>query len=180
MSNDFDWMDNPPAPTQVAELRTEVEPLPVSVPQSYFIGLLVKSQDREQCERALVKRYPAVTLQFEQWWEDDDFLDALQKAKIRSLPKNRVTKADVLLDVRKTIDQCLTPQPILFKGEDTGFQEIKAGEAFRGLELLGKATKAWNDDKDVNVIVDVEILDWSKQPDTPLLDVTPPLAADEE
>lgn len=192
MNDDFDWMDNAEAqqtaqspalgdtPTR-PELRTEIAAIPVSVPQKYFIDLLTKSDDRLQCERALVLRYPSVALQLEQWWDDDDFLDALQKKKLRGLVKRRVTKADVLADVRDTIDKCLEPQPILFKGMDTGFTEIKAGEAFRGLELLGKATKAWDDKDSVNVVVGVELLDWSGDGARAAIDVTPqPRAADEE
>lgn len=160
------------------EIKTEIEAIPVSVPQKYFIDLLVKNEDHGQCERALVLRYPSVALQLEQWWDDSDFLDALQKRKIKGLAKRRVTKADVLIDIRDTVNKCLDPQPILFKGEDTGFREIKAGEALRGLELLGKATKAWADTEGVNVSVEVELLDWSgpgARGDEPI-DVTPPKA----
>jgi hypothetical protein len=75
------------------------------------------------------------------WMKQPRFHAALQ-ARADQLAA-RVTKSSVIVNAKNLFEEAMTPKPILFKGDDTGFQEVELGAALQANEQMAKAIGAF-------------------------------------
>lgn len=73
-----------------------------------------------------------------------------------------ISKNKVLLDTKAVVEAAMTPRPILFKGIDTGYEEIEGGVALKGLDMLGKYHKLWNEETSNRTILELELVDFNQ------------------
>ena len=101
-------------------------------------------------------RYTRTTLAA---WRNRDikFCRLVRLLEAVALEQIGITKDKVMLDAEKLKLFAMEPKPILYKGEDTGFEEVNLGAALRALELQGKGvglTDTQQQKAQVNINID--------------------------
>ena len=99
--------------------------------------------------------------------KDKNFQAALATAE--AVIVRIVSKNNVLRKTETLLEEAMTPKPILYQGEHTGFEEVDLGVATRLVELQGKAVGLFADESALKVAVLVDV-DFSgrKEPLPPL------------
>jgi hypothetical protein len=126
--------------------------------QRFFAKLLLECDSYAQAERAMaVAGYPAERTTLYRWRCHPDFVAAfelMQKERVNSLVVN---KDKILSDAEKAKQIALNPKAILYKGIETGHNEVNVGAYIRALELQGKAIGVGGDDgQKVQVNIDID------------------------
>ena len=81
------------------------------------------------------------------WFQRPDFKLALDLMKKLYLDTAGLDPDSVLLKAGRIHDVAMTPQPILYMGEPTGFEEVDLSSAMRSVEFLGKVHKMTTGDE---------------------------------
>lgn len=81
------------------------------------------------------------------WFQRPDFKLALDLMKKLYLDTAGLDPDSVLLKAGRIHDVAMTPQPILYMGEPTGFEEVDLSNAMRSVEFLGKVHKMTSGDE---------------------------------
>lgn len=167
MSDEFGWLDEPAPAIPARHPRTDIEIREADIKltqyeEEHILALKKHNFDVQKGAREFASWYHQCPMSVPmEHWDNPAFCDAVEKARRKQLPKRGITPAQTLLDTRKVVDIAMEPQPILYKGEPTGYQEIDAGAALKGLELLGKHQKVWSDESKSQVVIGIELIDWS-------------------
>lgn len=85
-----------------------------------------------------------------------------------ALATDNITPNSILLNTQRVVDLALTPKPILYQGQDTGYREYDPSSALTGLKMLGENKKLWSDKTSTNVILDIELIDFSRPAQAPV------------
>jgi hypothetical protein len=80
------------------------------------------------------------------WFQRPDFQLALGLMKRVYLDAAGLDPESVMLKAGKVYETAMTPQPILYMGEPTGFEEVDLSSAMRSVEFLGKVHKMTSGD----------------------------------
>lgn len=81
------------------------------------------------------------------WFQRPDFKLALDLMKKLYLDTAGLDPDSVLLKAGRIHDEAMTPKPILYMGEPTGFEEMDLSSAMRSVEFLGKVHKMTTGDE---------------------------------
>jgi hypothetical protein len=185
---DTSWLDEPKKNPLIALLEDDVTPatkyavIPDGTDPKYlaavkaatklrphqrkYIRMLVKhggvqsSATREYNKTAIKKLGQGTTFR---WMHNPDFCTALAAARDSYLAVAGTDVASVLAKSQHVLDKALTPKPVLYKGEDTGFREHDLGTAARMIEFQGKAAGIGADENKARVTV--QIIDMSGEPE---------------
>lgn len=160
----FDWLDGGdekevlpqpvrPGPKQKRKgLATKAKPASIRRPkalvqaerklkpeQRLYARLLNEYRVVGQAERHMrILGYDYSNATYMKWRRKPDFIRAQQLLADYSFECLGLSKDKVLLDAERIKNEALTPKPILFKGEETGFEEVQLGHALKALEIQGK------------------------------------------
>ena len=170
--SEFAWLDDAPAPLVINASNAPpatsivirpVKPSLTGEQETYALVLRSVGWSIDKAREQIIKDYSAMISlkQIDEWWEDDYFCTVIETWRRKTLAKKGITPSQTLLDTRQCVNYAMAKQPVLYKGEPTGYYERDIGAALKGLELLGKAQKVWNDTEKVNVHVEVELIDWA-------------------
>lgn len=119
------------------------------VQRIYLRAYIQAGCNRSAATRALNKRgidlpdSSAVT----RWFGRPDFKLALDLMKKLYLDTAGLDPDSVMLKAGRIHDEAMTPKPILYMGEPTGFEEIDLSSAMRSVEFLGKVHKMTTGDE---------------------------------
>lgn len=149
-------------PRELILAERKLDPLKRAYARFIVDAESIDQADKWLCEFA-GRNYNRVTLY--RWRRDDDFATAVRLMQDRVYDQTGINKARLLNDAEKIKQNALTPRPVLFKGEATGFEEQELGVAMRALEFQGKAVGI-NDNEGARVLVNVDI-DFSGRADMP-------------
>ena len=149
-------------PRELILAERKLDPLKRAYARFIVDAESIDQADKWLCEYA-GRNYNRVTLY--RWRRDDDFATAVRLMQDRVHVQTGLNKARLLNDAEKIKQNALTPRPVLFKGEATGFEEQELGVAMRALEFQGKAVGI-NDNEGARVLVNVDI-DFSGRADMP-------------
>ena len=139
----------PPAglPVREAKLVAALRSLR-PIQRTYLRAYIQAGCNRSAATRALNKRgigLPDLSV-VTRWFQREDFLRALDLMKKVYMDSAGLDPTSVILKAGKIHDDAMTPQPILYMGEDTGFQQVDLSSAMRAVEFLGKVHKLTNGD----------------------------------
>jgi hypothetical protein len=148
---------------EIADVLTQYN-LPVQ--QRVAIRAMMSTSNKAEALRLLKKHGVEITrMTLDRWLKRTDFKEALFRAEC-AVARN-VSKENVLRKTEALLEEAMTPKPILYKGEHTGFEEVELGTATRLVELQGKAAGLFNDEHQTKVAVMVDI-DFSGRKDAPV------------
>lgn len=176
MSADDDWLETGLTPAEVREVvtaavfddisprRTDTKP-PAGMPaieaklvvamralrpiqRTYLRAYISAGCNRPSATRALNARKialpdPSVVTR---WFQRPDFQLALGLMKRVYLDSAGLDPESVMLKAGQVYETAMTPQPILYMGEPTGFEEVDLSSAMRSVEFLGKVHKMTSGD----------------------------------
>ena len=75
------------------------------------------------------------------WFVNPHFFTALELLKKRYLATAGLDPSSVMLKAGKIYDVAMAPQPILYMGEPTGYEEVDLTNAMRAVEFAGKVNR---------------------------------------
>ncbi len=166
---DISWLEPVVKTPVVASARTDIKitPIPVKLSdeQEFYVKVLQATnwKQDEALSQVLLRFRTAVSVdQISTWWEDEFFCAVVEQRKKSTFAKKGITKAQVLLDARRATDSALTKQPILYKGEPTGYYERNPTAALKGVELMGKELGMFKGEDNTKVTVGIQIIDWTR------------------
>lgn len=81
------------------------------------------------------------------WFARPEFKLALDLMKKLYLDTAGLDPDSVLIKAGRIHDEAMTPQPILYMGEPTGFEQVDLSSAMRSVEFLGKVHKMTTGDE---------------------------------
>lgn len=119
------------------------------VQRTYLRAYIQTGCIRSAATRALNKRgiglpdSSAVT----RWFGRPDFKLALDLMKKLYLDTAGLDPDSVMIKAGRVHDEAMTPQPILYMGEPTGFEQVDLSSAMRSIEFLGKVHKMTSGDE---------------------------------
>jgi hypothetical protein len=119
------------------------------VQRTYLRAYIQAGCNRSAATRALNKRgiglpdSSAVT----RWFGRPDFKLALDLMKKLYLDTAGLDPDSVMIKAGRVHDEAMTPQPILYMGEPTGFEQVDLSSAMRSIEFLGKVHKMTSGDE---------------------------------
>jgi hypothetical protein len=173
---DEDWLTEL-APEQVREIVTAAvfddaskqdvnAPMPVGLPPNEA-RLVVAMKALRPIQRTYLRAYvsagcsrPAATRALNarrialpdasvvtRWFQRPDFLRALDLMKKVYLDSAGLDPTSVMLKAGKVHEAAMTPQPILYMGEPTGYEQVDLSSAMRSIEFLGKVHKMTSSDE---------------------------------
>lgn len=117
--------------------------------RTYLRAYIASGCNRSSATRALNVRKIALpdSSVVTRWFQRPDFLRALDLMKKVYLDSEGLDPTSVMLKAGKVYDTAMTPQPILYMGEHTGFEEVDLSSAMRSVEFLGKVHKMTSGDE---------------------------------
>lgn len=161
MHSDFDWMTegdvdfSGPVKTVVvkekdpgAELIKKRKRRPVELvraerkltpAQRFYVRMLVETETIAAAERRMVDagfRMDRTT--FYRWRQLPAFSETVHLMQSWVFECLGISKERVMNDAEKIKQIALTPQPVLYQGKKTGFDEVQLAAALRALELQAK------------------------------------------
>lgn len=158
MSGDFDWLDaeTPSTSKKITEKKNPkkitsngkdrrprdliVAERALRPEQRLYARFLVETRIEGEAEQKMqLMGYGFRDDVFYGWRRQPKFIRALNLLKQYTYESLAITREHVLLETENVRREAMTPKPILFKGEETGHEEIQLGAAMRALELQGKA-----------------------------------------
>ena len=176
LDGDEDWLEEL-APAQVREIVTaavfddaskqdkDAKP-PVGLPanearlvaamkalrpiqRTYLRAYIAGGCNRSSATRALNARKMALpdSSVITRWFQRPDFLRALDLMKKVYLDSAGLDPTSVMLKAGTVYDKAMTPQPVLYQGEPTGFEQVDLSSAMRSVEFLGKVHKMTSGDE---------------------------------
>lgn len=119
------------------------------VQRTYLRAYIAGGCNRSSATRALKARgysMPDASV-VSRWFQREDFLRALDLMKKVYMDSAGLDPTSVMLKAGKVHDEAMTPQPILYMGEPTGFHEVDLSNAMRSIEFLGKVHKMTSGDE---------------------------------
>jgi hypothetical protein len=172
MSDEFDWLDEDdttgksvaaPEPKPKKRMRrphtllTAKRKLPPK--QRVFADLLVELPTIKEAMKAYSAASPnhnesEWTLQ--KWRNDPAFVEYEAEYRKYMVEVMGFSKEKVILNAEQVREAAMTPKPILYKGEETGYEEVELGAAMRAVEFQGKALGIGGDDRG-NVVINLDI-----------------------
>jgi len=176
--DDFDWLDAPTEKKAVVEkpkkprrprrpaalIRAERQ---LSLKERFYLKLLIENTSVVAANKQMrAAGYTDPSHRFSRMKKKPVFAEALQLAQDYQVKCLGLNKEKILLDAEKIKEAALRPQPILYKGRDTGFKQQELGAALRAIELQSKAVPGFRDDEGQKVQVNIDI-DFSGRPDVP-------------
>jgi hypothetical protein len=168
-------MDLAGVPAEIVEKSSPMERAAIAesmrklqLPQRLYLLALLSSASRGEARRRLAQAgYDKDRATLHRWERRQDFMAAWRI--LEGALAKQITKDGVILKTQALIEEAMTPRPILYKGMDTGHEEIELGAAIRALELQGKAVGAWQDDvAKVAVVVDIDFSGPAEKLEDPL------------
>lgn len=171
MSSDTDWLDTELSkPNSVVRRtrRTSRKKRPQALilaerkltpEQRYYLRMIAESLTIVEAERRMVSTgYPKRAREtYWRWRQRPDFAEALSLTTDWQLKAYGISKERLMLDAEKIKQHALEEQPILYKGDDTGFRERELGIALRAVEFQGKGLGITDpDQRGVKVNIDID------------------------
>lgn len=172
LTGELDWLDEeepvkPPArdlpavrtkskKRKSAELTTALRRL--TMRQRFYLKLLLESMTVKEADNKLrMAGWRGNRTTLWRWRAMPKFVEAMELARNDQFERSGISKEKVMLDAEKIREEALTPKPILYKGEATGFEEVELGAALRALELQGKGVGISDlDQSRVQVNIDID------------------------
>jgi hypothetical protein len=189
----YDWLDEDPIEPDSIEEAVETVQLPAIVKpirteknrrakalvleerdlmhgQRIYLHCLLQSATLAEAENKLrLAGYILNRTTLMRWRKLPRFIKAMDLAQKELFQVLAITKEKVLIDAEHIKDMALTPHPILYKGEDTGFTQVEYGAALKALELQGKGVGLVDPNRErVQVLIDI---DFSGRQEQPVIDV---------
>lgn len=176
--SDLDWLDEPPAlpvkdkrTVKVAARKPKKRPpelikaeRALTMQQRLYLRWILETNTLAEADRRMKQAgYPADRSTLWRWRNKPEFIEALELMRDWQFKAAGFSKNKVLLDAEKIKEMALTPKPVLYKGEATGYDEVDLGAALRAAELQGKGLGLM-DREQHGVVVNVDI-DFSGRAD---------------
>lgn len=184
--SDFDWLDGEqegakeivdaaldkvaPAPIKPRRKRRPAELIKaeksLTPAQRYFARCLLESETIQQAQDAFRRSgYRVNRTTLYRWRKQPKFIKVLHLMQNYLFESLGIDKAKVMLDAEKIKENALTPRPILYKGEETGYDEIELGAALRALELQAKGIGIGTQESQrVVVAIDIDFTGRKEEP----------------
>lgn len=140
------------ARTEATKALRELSPV-----QRLAVEALLHTISRKAAFARLVENGVDIEMKtLDRWCNNAKFIRARRAREIQIAA--RISKDSVIVNAQNLMDEALTPKPILFKGEDTGFREIELGAALNANEQLAKATGAFVQERDgkTQIVIDID------------------------
>lgn len=117
--------------------------------RTYLRAYIQAGCNRPAATRSINKRGISLpdTSVVTRWFQQPDFKLALDLMKKQYLDTAGLDPDSVMLKAGRVHDLAMTPQPILYMGEPTGFEEVDLSSAMRAVEFLGKVHKMTSGDE---------------------------------
>lgn len=119
------------------------------VQRTYLRAYIQAGCNRSAATRAINKRgidLPDAST-VTRWFSHPTFKLALDLMKKLYLDTAGLDPDSVMLKAGRIHDEAMTPQPILYMGEHTGFEQVDLSSAMRAVEFLGKVHKMTTGDE---------------------------------
>lgn len=168
-SSDTDWLDEETSKLPVRRTRRTSRvkrPKPLILAerkltseQRYYVRMLTESLTVAEAERRMASTgYPKRCREtYWRWRQKPDFAEALSLMTDWQLKAYGISKERLIMDAEKIKQHALEEQPILYKGDATGYMERELGIAMRAVEFQGKGLGITDpDQRGVKVNIDID------------------------
>lgn len=126
-------------------------------PQRFYARMVVETETYAAAERRMLDagyKFNRVTLY--RWRQMPHLISAVHLGQNYLFERLGISKERIMSDAEKIKQIALTPQPILYKGKTTGYEEVQLSPALRALELMGKGV-GLNEGERQRVQVNIDI-----------------------